>query len=37
MKVSDVQRGKATLMEVRPASHEGFGSLGALTEVEIYT
>ena len=36
MKVSDVQRGKATIIEVRPSSADDFGALGALAEVELY-
>lgn len=37
MKISDIQLGKATLIEVTPISIGDFGILAALTEVEIFS
>lgn len=36
MKVSDVQYGKAKIIEVRPSSADDFGALSALVEVDLY-
>ncbi len=36
MKISDVQRGKSTIVEVQPASGDDFGALSALSEVELF-
>lgn len=37
MRISDVQRGKPTVLEVVPGSKGSFGALPAMTEVEIYS
>lgn len=37
MRISDVQRGKSTVLEVVPASKGDFGTLAALTEVDLFS
>lgn len=37
MKISDIPRGKATLLEVTPGANGDFGPLSAMTEVEIFS
>jgi len=36
MKISDVQRGKSTVVEVKPSTSGDFGALGALAEVDLF-
>ena len=37
MKISDIQRGSSTAVQVKPAAASDFGALGPLDEVEIYS
>ncbi len=37
MKISEIQRGKATVLEVHPVSKGDFGTLAALAEVELFS
>ena len=37
MRISDVQRGKPTVLEVVPGAKDDFGPLPAMTEVKIYS